>query len=42
MKILNTGSRSELLKQERGIVERNPGPLNKERWAGSNKPFWEW
>lgn len=28
------GSRAEILKKERKIVEKNPGPLNKEPWAG--------
>lgn len=42
MKILNKGSRPEMLKQERSIVESNPGPLNRESWAGKNKPFYEW
>lgn len=39
---LNKGSRVDMLKQERSIVETNPGPLNRESWAGKNKPFYEW
>ena len=35
MEILQTGSRREMLNLERFIVERDPGPLNRERWAGS-------
>ena len=30
-----TGPRSEILKIERQLVETNPGPLNREPWAGS-------
>jgi hypothetical protein len=26
-----------MAKKEREIVEKNPGPLNKERWAGKKK-----
>lgn len=29
-----TGPRKEILKTERDLVETNPGPLNKEPWAG--------
>jgi len=28
------GPRSEMIKRERELVETNPGPLNKEKWAG--------
>ena len=38
LKIYRTGARSEILKQERRLVERFPGPLNKEPWAGSKTP----
>lgn len=31
---LTSGSRSDMLNLERFIVERDPGPLNFERWAG--------
>ena len=31
------GPRNEILKKERDRVERNPGPDNKERWAGTRK-----
>ena len=31
------GSRADMLKKEREIVEKTPGPLNKERWAGKRK-----
>lgn len=34
MEILQSGSRREMLNLERFIVERDPGPLNFERWAG--------
>jgi hypothetical protein len=32
---MTSGSRSDMLNLERWIVERDPGPLNRERWAGS-------
>jgi len=32
-----TGPRKDILKIERDLVETNPGPLNKEPWAGSRK-----
>ncbi|MEI2732703.1 MAG: RHS repeat-associated core domain-containing protein [Dermatophilaceae bacterium] len=35
MEILQTGTRREMLNLERFIVERDPGPLNREPWAGS-------
>jgi RHS repeat-associated protein len=35
MRILTTGSRREMVNLERFIVERDPGPLNKEPWAGA-------
>jgi hypothetical protein len=31
------GPRSEMLKLERELVETNPGPLNREPWAGKGK-----
>ncbi|MBL4674513.1 MAG: hypothetical protein JKX81_19785 [Arenicella sp.] len=31
------GSRKEVLKAERELVETNPGPLNKEPWAGKRR-----
>ncbi len=34
MEILQSGTRREMLNLERFIVERDPGPLNRERWAG--------
>ena len=34
---LSTGSRADMLKKERSIVEQNPGPLNLEPWAGSKR-----
>lgn len=34
MRILQEGSRREMLNLERFIVERDPGPLNREPWAG--------
>lgn len=34
MQILQSGNRREMLNLERFIVERDPGPLNRERWAG--------
>nr|MBN2278566.1 hypothetical protein [candidate division Zixibacteria bacterium] len=34
---LKSGSRKEMAKLEREVVENNPGPLNKEKWAGKNK-----
>jgi hypothetical protein len=35
MTILTSGSRSEMANLERFIVERDPGPLNREPWAGA-------
>lgn len=35
MEILQSGTRREMLNLERFIVERDPGPLNRERWAGT-------
>ena len=32
---MTSGPRDQMLNLERWIVERNPGPLNKERWAGT-------
>jgi Pretoxin HINT domain len=32
---VTSGPRSEMLKMERDLVERTPGPLNREPWAGS-------
>ena len=32
-----TGPRKDILKIERDLVETNPGPLNKEPWAGSKR-----
>jgi hypothetical protein len=34
MEILTSGSRREMLNLERFIVDRDPGRLNRERWAG--------
>jgi len=34
MEILQQGSRREMLNLEPFIVERDPGPLNREPWAG--------
>ncbi|QKJ30357.1 hypothetical protein HQ865_11505 [Mucilaginibacter mali] len=39
MRILDKGSRSNMLKKERSIVESTPGPLNKEPWAGKFPTF---
>lgn len=33
----STGSRADMLKKERSIVEQNPGPLNLEPWIGSKR-----
>jgi RHS repeat-associated protein len=35
MEVLQSGNRREMLNLERFIVERDPGPLNLERWAGA-------
>ena len=32
-----TGTRAEMLRLERQLVETQPGPLNFERWAGSKR-----
>ena len=37
MTILDNGTRKEMAAKERKIVETNPGPLNKEPWAGKEK-----
>lgn len=37
MDIIDSGTRSEMLDAERKLVEEDPGPLNKETWAGKNK-----
>lgn len=34
---LDKGKRAEMLDKERKIVEKNPGPLNREPWAGKRK-----
>jgi RHS repeat-associated protein len=34
MQLMASGSRQEMLNLERWIVEHDPGPLNRERWAG--------
>jgi hypothetical protein len=31
------GPRKEVLKKERDLVETNPGPKNKEKWAGRRR-----
>ena len=33
-----SGNRSDILMRERRLVERFPGPMNKESWAGSKAP----
>jgi hypothetical protein len=35
MELMTSGSRREMINLERWIVERNPGPQNFERWAGT-------
>jgi hypothetical protein len=35
MELMTSGTRREMLDLERFIVERDPGPLNREPWAGS-------
>jgi len=37
LKVYRTGPRSEILDRERKLVERFPGPLNRELWAGSRR-----
>jgi hypothetical protein len=34
---LERGPRKEMLKKERDLVETQPGPKNKEPWAGKRK-----
>ena len=29
------GSRADMIRMERGLVETQPGPLNREPWAGA-------
>ncbi len=38
LKRLRKGPRTEMLKRERRLVERFPGPQNKEPWAGIKAP----
>lgn len=33
------GPRKEMIKKERDLVETNPGPENREPWAGKRKPL---
>ena len=35
MRIMTSGSRSDMMNLERYIVELDPGPLNFESWAGA-------
>ena len=35
---VDEGSRAEMLRLERELVETQPGPLNHEPWAGKRKP----
>jgi hypothetical protein len=37
IKVTDRGPRKEMLKKERHNVETNPGPKNKEPWAGKKK-----
>jgi hypothetical protein len=37
VKVSDRGTRKEMLKKEREKVETNPGPKNKEPWAGKRK-----
>lgn len=37
MDVINTGSRSNMLDLEPTIVHVDPGPLNREPWAGSGR-----
>jgi RHS repeat-associated protein len=37
MDIYDQGSRADMLKKERELTEKDPGPLNKESWAGKLK-----
>ena len=37
VKVTERGPRKEMLKKERQKVETNPGPKNKEPWAGKKK-----
>ena len=37
VKVTDRGPRKEMLKKEREKVETNPGPKNKEPWAGKKK-----
>jgi len=38
MRIINVGSRSNMMDLERLIVAYDPGPLNFEPWAGALRP----
>ena len=37
VKVTDRGPRKEMLKKERELVETNPGPKNKEPWAGKKR-----
>jgi RHS repeat-associated protein len=39
MEIIATGNRRDMVNHERFLTERWPGPLNKEKWAGTKPPF---
>ena len=36
--LMERGPRKEMIKKERDLVETNPGPENREPWAGKRKP----
>ena len=37
VEVIETGTRKEMLKKERNLVETKPGPQNLEKWAGKRK-----
>ena len=37
MQVTDRGPRKEMLAKERQKVETNPGPKNREPWAGKNR-----
>lgn len=39
VKVVERGPRKEMLRKERELVERNPGPKNREPWAGKKREY---
>ena len=37
VRVVESGTRKEMIQRERDLVEKSPGPLNKEKWAGKQQ-----